>query len=74
MAYSSNFYLIFSANSLFRKGFYSIFVCSKPRVRANHNVPRNASRIKNLTKEIIREEFQLENLVIFLTFYNLLLV
>jgi len=63
MAYSSNFYLIFSANSLFRKGFYSVFVCSKPRVRANNYVPRNVPRMKNLTKENIREEFQLENIV-----------
>jgi hypothetical protein len=35
IAYSANFYLLFLANSLFRGGFYSIFICSKNRRNTN---------------------------------------
>jgi hypothetical protein len=35
IAYSANFYLFFLANSLFREGFYSIFICSKNRRNTN---------------------------------------
>jgi len=46
IAYSANFYLIFLANSLFRGGFYSIFIC-----------PKN----KRKTNAALRETFELQN-------------
>ena len=35
---ASNFYLMFSVNSLFREGFYSIFVCSSNEGNTNNNI------------------------------------
>jgi hypothetical protein len=46
IAYSANFYLLFLANSLFRGGFYSIFIC-----------PKNTRN----TNAALRETFELQN-------------
>ena len=49
IAYSANFYLLFLANSLFREGFYSVFVCSKNR------------RNTNIAVVVVRETIELQN-------------
>jgi hypothetical protein len=49
IAYSANFYLIFLANSLFRGGFYSIFICSKNRINTN------------IAVAVVRETIELQN-------------
>jgi hypothetical protein len=49
IAYSANFYLLFLANSLFRGGFYSIFICSKNR------------RNTNIAVVVVRETIELQN-------------
>jgi hypothetical protein len=48
ISYMANFYLIFLANSLFREGFYSIFICSK--------IGRNTTNIA------VRENIELRNI------------
>jgi len=52
MAYSANFYLLFSANRLFRGGFYSIFVCSKTQPqqqRPNRAITGEITRNRGIT-------------------------
>jgi len=52
MAYSANFYWLFSANSLFRGGFYSIFVCSKTQPqqqRPNRAIAGEITRNRGIT-------------------------
>jgi hypothetical protein len=41
LAYSANFYLILTANSLFRDGFYSIFVCSNNQLQQQQQQQQN---------------------------------
>jgi len=50
IAYSANFYLLFLANSLFRGGFYSIFIC-----------PKN-TRNTNAAVVLVRENIELQNI------------
>jgi len=48
ITYMANFYLIFLANSLFREGFFSIFICSKTgRNRTNAALRRENIELQN---------------------------
>jgi len=48
-SFAANFYLIFLANSLFREGFYSIFVCENKRTNTNNAViPRENIELQNI--------------------------
>ena len=47
ITYMANFYLMFLANSLFREGFFSIFICSKTG--------------RNTTNAAVRENIELQN-------------
>ena len=63
LAYSANFYLIFSVNSLFRQEFYSLFIGSK--IRQQHqqqqqNVIRTYIQSNNNITYGAREEYSLE--------------
>ena len=51
LSFCTNFYLMFAVNSLFRGGFYSIFICSN-KTQTNRQVinqPNNISQQRNAT-------------------------
>ena len=62
LAYSANFYLIFSVNSLFRQEFYSLFIGSKIRQQQQQqqNVIRTYRQSNNNITYGAREEYSLE--------------
>jgi hypothetical protein len=48
IAYSANFYLLILVNSLFREGFYSIFICSRNRRNTNIAVAVENIELQNI--------------------------
>ena len=44
----ANFYLMFLANSLFREGFYSIFICSKTGRSTANDALRENIELQNI--------------------------
>jgi hypothetical protein len=64
LAYSANFYLIFSVNSLFRQEFYSLFIGSNIQKQQQQQQQQDAIRTNRKTNNNItfgaRDEFSLE--------------